>query len=110
MARIKRYTNGQWEDVIFVPEVTNVVKTTSQELTDGEKEQVRENINAAPENHTHTKSQITDFPTSMPASDVPAWAKAETKPIYTASEVGAVTEARVQEMINAIAIYDGSVT
>lgn len=25
--------------------------------------------------HTHTKSQITDFPTSMPASDVSAWAK-----------------------------------
>ena len=39
--------------------------------------------------HTHTKSQITDFPTSMPASDVYAWAKASTKPTYTYSEVGA---------------------
>lgn len=39
--------------------------------------------------HKHTKSQITDFPTSMPASDVYAWAKASTKPTYTASEVGA---------------------
>lgn len=39
--------------------------------------------------HTHTKSQITDFPSSMPASDVYAWAKASTKPSYTASEVGA---------------------
>ena len=38
--------------------------------------------------HTHTKSQITDFPTSMPASDVPAWAKASTKPSYSKSEVG----------------------
>lgn len=38
--------------------------------------------------HTHTKSQITDFPTSMPASDVPAWAKASSKPSYTKSEVG----------------------
>lgn len=38
--------------------------------------------------HTHTKSQITDFPTSMPASDVSAWAKAKTKPSYTKSEVG----------------------
>lgn len=27
MARIKRYTNGQWEDVIFVPEVTNITST-----------------------------------------------------------------------------------
>ena len=39
--------------------------------------------------HSHTKSQITDFPTSMPASDVHAWAKASTKPAYTATEVGA---------------------
>lgn len=43
----------------------------------------------APSSHTHTKSQITDFPTSMPASDVYAWAKASTKPTYTYSEVGA---------------------
>ena len=39
--------------------------------------------------HKHTKSDITDFPTSMPASDVYAWAKAATKPSYNASEVGA---------------------
>lgn len=46
-------------------------------------------IGAAPSSHTHTKSQITDFPTSMPASDVSAWAKAENKPEYTYTEVGA---------------------
>ena len=39
--------------------------------------------------HKHTKSEITDFPTSMPASDVYAWAKASSKPSYTYSEVGA---------------------
>ncbi len=39
--------------------------------------------------HTHTKSEITDFPTSLPASDVKDWAKANEKPTYTASEVGA---------------------
>ena len=39
--------------------------------------------------HKHTKSQITDFPTSMPASDVYPWAKASSKPTYTATEVGA---------------------
>lgn len=38
--------------------------------------------------HKHTKADISDFPTSMPASDVPAWAKAETKPSYTKDEVG----------------------
>lgn len=42
----------------------------------------------APISHTHKKSQITDFPTSMPASDVSAWAKAATKPSYTKAEVG----------------------
>ena len=38
--------------------------------------------------HTHTKKDITDFPTSMPASDVYAWAKASTKPTYSKAEVG----------------------
>lgn len=45
-------------------------------------------IGAAASSHTHTKAQITDFPTSMPASDVYAWAKASTKPAYTKAEVG----------------------
>ena len=35
------------------------------------------------------KSMITDFPSSMPASDVYSWAKASSKPSYTYSEVGA---------------------
>lgn len=38
--------------------------------------------------HKHVKADITDFPTSMPASDVYAWAKAATKPTYTSAEVG----------------------
>lgn len=38
--------------------------------------------------HKHAKADITDFPTSMPASDVYAWAKAATKPSYSKSEVG----------------------
>lgn len=44
-------------------------------------------IGAAASSHTHTKSQITDFPTSMPASDVSSWAKAATKPSYSYSEI-----------------------
>lgn len=32
---------------------------------------------------------VSDIPTTLPASDVYAWAKAATKPTYTASEVGA---------------------
>lgn len=53
----------------------------------------RTNLGAAASSHKHTKSEITDFPTSMPASDVSAWAKASTKPTYTAKEVGAVNNA-----------------
>ena len=44
-------------------------------------------VGAAAASHSHTKSQITDFPTSMPASDVKAWAKADTKPSYGFSEI-----------------------
>ena len=57
------------------------IYTTSDKPTAGE-------IGAAASSHTHTKAQITDFPTSMPASDVYAWAKAPTTPSYTKSEVG----------------------
>ena len=38
--------------------------------------------------HTHTKTDITDFPSSMPASDVKAWAKADNKPSYVWNEIG----------------------
>ncbi len=38
--------------------------------------------------HTHKRSQITDFPTSLPASDVYSWAKASSKPGYTWGEIG----------------------
>ena len=41
--------------------------------------------------HTHTKNQITDFPTSMPASDVHEWAKASTKPTYNTSEISGLS-------------------
>lgn len=35
---------------------------------------------------------ILNKPTSLPASDVPAWAKAENKPTYTYSDVGALAD------------------
>ena len=37
--------------------------------------------------HTHKWSDITDHPTSLPASDVYSWAKAATKPSYTWNEI-----------------------
>ena len=41
-----------------------------------------------PSSHNHTKSQISDFPLSLSASDVKAWAKAANKPSYNWSEIG----------------------
>lgn len=65
----------------------------------------------APLTHTHTKSQISDFPTSMPASDVKAWAKAATKPSYTASEVGAdASGAAAQALTDAKTYTDGKIS
>ena len=42
----------------------------------------------APDTHYHYVADILNFPTSMPASDVYAWAKASTKPTYVWSEIG----------------------
>lgn len=59
-------------------------------------------IGAAASSHTHTKAQITDFPTSMPASDVYSWAKQSSKPSYTISEVsGNLPASRISGTINA---------
>lgn len=55
--------------------------------------------------HTHTKSEITDFPTSLPASDVSEWAKAATKPTYTASEVGADASGSANTALTAAKVY-----
>lgn len=59
----------------------------------------------SPEAHTHTKAQITDFPTSMPASDVSTWAKAATKPSYTPTEIGVISSAPVSGQV---AVFDGT--
>lgn len=63
-------------------------------------------IGAAASSHTHTKSQITDFPSSMPASDVYAWAKASSKPSYSYSEVGAAAASHTHTTI--LGTYTGS--
>lgn len=43
-----------------------------------------------------TKSKISDFPSSMPASDVYSWAKASSKPSYSFSEIGGQVNASTQ--------------
>lgn len=54
----------------------------------------------------HPASMITGLPTSLPASDVSAWAKASSKPKYTASEVGAVPTSNVGNEVNKIPVYN----
>ena len=52
--------------------------------------------------HKHVKADITDFPTSMPASDVYSWAKAASKPSYTIGEVsGNLAASRISGTISA---------
>lgn len=59
-------------------------------------------VGAAASSHTHTKAQITDFPTSMPASDVYSWAKQSSKPSYTLGEVsGNLDVSRLSGVIDA---------
>lgn len=41
-----------------------------------------------PSEHKHTVSDISNFPVSMPASDVSSWAKQSEKPSYSKSEIG----------------------
>lgn len=64
----------------------------------------------AASSHSHTKNQISDFPTSMPASDVYSWAKKSSKPTYTASEVGAdKSGAAAQALSDAKAYTDSAI-
>jgi hypothetical protein len=53
---------------------------------------------------------ILNKPTSLPASDVSDWAKAKTKPSYTAAEVGAVATSSytANDVLNKLKTVDGS--
>jgi hypothetical protein len=47
-------------------------------------------------------ADLTGAPTSLPASDVYSWAKASTKPSYTAAEVGAVADVLIRTVAQGI--------
>lgn len=83
-----KYTNAE------ISRLENtVIPDKSTELKNAIKEKYNALENKKAEKvHTHTVSDITDFPTSLPASDVHDWAKAEVKPSYTYSEVGALSK------------------
>ena len=85
-----KYTDGEisrLEDTV----IPDNVATLEQKITDLNQSVVSLQDAKAEKVHTHLVANITDFPTSLPASDVYDWAKAETKPTYTHDEVGALS-------------------
>lgn len=48
------------------------------------------------------------IPASLPASDVSEWAKAPTKPTYTATEVGAYTKSEIDTQIQTLVAADAT--
>ena len=108
--KLKLPENSDWADIVALND--------NFQALDRWLEQLRRNIiaklNDTPaKEHTHTRKDITDFPTSLPASDVYPWAKQPDKPAYTAGEVGAApsghthdgryyTEAEVNSLLSSI--------
>ena len=85
-----KYTDGEisrLENTVIPNNVANI----EQKITDLNQSVVNLQDVKAEKVHTHLVTDITDFPTSLPASDVHDWAKAETKPTYTHDEVGALS-------------------
>lgn len=85
-----KYTDGEisrLENTVIPNNVANI----GQKITDLNQSVVNLQDVKAEKVHTHLVTDITDFPTSLPASDVHDWAKAETKPTYTHEEVGALS-------------------
>ena len=72
-------------------DIDKPISTATQTALDGK----------ADTGHTHTVSDITDMPaylTQETDPTVPAWAKAESKPTYTADEVGAAKKNHTHNM------------
>ena len=85
-----KYTDGEisrLENTVIPNNVANI----EQKITDLNQSVVNLQDVKAEKAHTHLVTDITDFPTSLPASDVHDWAKAESKPTYTHEEVGALS-------------------
>jgi hypothetical protein len=82
---------GALPDTTAIPSVDGMLKYTAQTLTDTQKQQARTNIGAGTSSFSGSYNDLTNKPT---IPDVPDWAMTDTKPTYTASEVGAVATAQ----------------
>ena len=66
-----------------------VSTVASQGLSSTEQANARANIGAGTSSFSGSYNDLSNKPSSLPASDVYSWAKASSKPSYTYSEVGA---------------------
>lgn len=75
-----------------IADVTNLQNTLNGKATSAQGAKADSAVQSVKIGSTEYKSGTTvtlpAYPTSLPASDVPAWAKAPTKPTYTKAEVG----------------------
>lgn len=77
---------SDWADITALNDNFQALDSWLEQL----KSDIIAKLNDTPaKEHTHTRKDITDFPTSLPASDVYDWAKQPNKPAYTAGEVRA---------------------
>lgn len=85
--KLKLPENSDWADIAALNDNFQALDRWLEQL----RSDIIAKLNDTPaKGHTHTKKDITDFPESMPASDVYDWAKQPNKPTYTAGEVGAL--------------------
>lgn len=84
--KLKLPETSDWADITALNDNFQALDSWLEQL----KSDIIAKLNDTPaKGHTHTRKDITDFPTSLPASDVYDWAKQPSKPVYTAGEVGA---------------------
>ena len=85
--KLKLPENSDWADIVALNDNFQTLDRWLEQL----RSDIIAKLNDTPaKEHTHTRKDITDFPESMPASDVYDWAKQPNKPVYTAGEVGAL--------------------
>ena len=90
--------NHSYDDLSDIPKINGIdvkgIRSSSE-------------LELADKNHSHTVSDISDMPdylTEETDPTVPGWAKSDTKPTYTASEVGAATSDDIKAAIDDIEI------
>lgn len=83
-----------------ISDTTKHITSTERSTWNGAVQTIQ--IGGTAQTKTNGVVNLPAYPTTLPASDVAAWAKASTKPSYTAAEVGAATSAQGSKADSAI--------